>query len=119
MYKGACYIPPLSHFYTVHVETVDWLLQKHTFDTDLLLYGDYNARFTFNDVGLLCNGRTSPRSDIMFDFFSSLNLYQLNDILNITDSQLNLVISNNPQVNVMSLDNSIVPFDQYHPVLTT
>jgi hypothetical protein len=56
---------------------------------------------------------------MIFDCFSSLNLHQLNNILNVHGSQLDLVFSNNPLVNVMPLDDSIVPIDLYHSVLTT
>jgi len=59
------------------------------------------------------------RSEIIFDCFSSLNLHQSNNILNVHGSQLDLVFSNNPLVNVMPSDDSIVPIDLYHPVLTT
>jgi len=121
---GACYLTPHSPLnnYTVHTEMVEWLFNKYTFDTNLLLYGDYylpQVRFTSNDIGLICNGTISSRSEIIFDCFSSLNLHQLNNILNVHGCQLDLVFSNNPLVNVMPSDDSIVPIDLYHPVLTT
>jgi len=77
------------------------------------------VRFISNDIGLICNGTISSRSEIIFDCFSSLNLHQLNNILNVHGSQLDLFFSNNPLVNVMLSDDSIVPIDLYHPVLTT
>lgn len=121
---GACYIPSNSplNSYIVHAETVEWLFNKYTFDTNLLLYRDYNlpqVHFTSKDISLICNRTISSHSEIIFDCFSSLNLHQLNNILNIYGTQLDLVFSNNPLINVMPLDDSIVPIDLYHPVLTT
>jgi hypothetical protein len=77
------------------------------------------VRFTSNDIGLICNETITSRSEIIFDCFSSLNLHQLNNILNAYSSQLDLVFSNNPLVNIMSLDDSIVSIDLYYTIPTT
>lgn len=75
--------------------------------------------FTSNNIGLICSGKNSLSSEAVFESFLSLNFYQLNNILNSLNSQLDLVFSNNPQIIVKPFDNSIVPLDQYHPVLIT
>lgn len=43
----------------------------------------------------------------------------MNNVLNNNDTQLDLIFSNNPLINVLPLDNSIVPLDKHHPILTT
>jgi len=110
--------------YTAHTETVEWLLNKFSLETNLILYGDYNlpqVRFASNEVGLVSNNNhgSTQCSQIVNDCFSSLNLYQLNDVLNCRGTQLDLVFSNNPFINIQPLDNSLVPLDKYHYVLTT
>jgi len=76
----ACYIlpnGPISCYY-VHTKTVEWILNKYTFYMNLILYGNYKlpqVRFTCNDIGSICNGHTSTRSEMILDFFSSLNLH--------------------------------------------
>lgn len=89
---------------------------------NLILYDDYNllhVRFTSNNIGLKCRGRSSECLELINVCFSSLNLYKLNNVLNNREIQLDLVFSNNSLINGMPLVNSIVPIDLYRPVLVS
>jgi len=84
---GACYIPPTSNLnsYIEHTNTIEYLLSNADTNTHIILSGNYNLTgntFYKNTFGLKYSGVRSQKANIIFDSFSSLNLYQMNAYAN-------------------------------------
>lgn len=119
---GTCYIPPASPvtIYKTHVETIDYLYSLFDSNTQFILAGDYNlpnVKFTNDDLGMLYSGVHTPSADVIFEHFSSLNLYQINMIENEFNKTLDLVFVTNNSTHVNKSEDNLVPLDKHHPAL--
>jgi len=80
------------------------------------MVGDFNLsqiRFENNEIGLTYKGSIMCHNvaNIIFECFSSLNLYQMNSILNECGSQLDLVFFSSNLIKMSSTYYSLVPLD--------
>lgn len=85
-------------------------------NTDLLLFGDFNLPH-LNKAMSNPNLNLASSESIFLQNISSLNLFQINYILNSKNSMLDLILSNSPSSNVSLHNDPIVPIDAYHPPL--
>lgn len=119
---GSCYIPEVSPLstYETHVDTVNWLFEGFGDNLNLILSGDYNFRgttFSYDNTGLVANGRMSETVNTVFDVFSTYNLSQYNSLRNPFGNTLDLVFSNLELLSVDLCTNPLVPIDIPHPPL--
>jgi hypothetical protein len=119
---GTCYIPPgkSASSYLFHIQTVENILSKYYNNVDILLVGNYNlpgSIFTNDNTGLFF-GVHSVQAQIIFNSFSFLNLYQLNNTENSKGSILDLVFTNISNLVVYNELNSLVKIDSYHPSIS-
>jgi hypothetical protein len=119
---GACYLPPSSNInsYLDHTNTIESLLSNADTNTNIILSGDYNlsgTKFYNNTFGLKYIGTRSQKSDIIFNSFSSLNLYQMNACVNDFGSTLDLIFTDVKNLTVSLSNQHLVKLDRYHPAL--
>lgn len=119
---GTCYIPPASpvNIYTSHIETIDYLYSLSDNSTQFILAGDYNlsnVKSINDDLGMLYSSIHTPSADIIFEHFSSLNLYQINMIKNEFGNSLDLIFVTKNTTHVNKSEDNLIPLDKYHPVL--
>lgn len=113
---GSVYIPPNSDLsiYKNHCEDVEYVITKYPAHK-IIICGDYNlSNCKFNDPNY------SPISDCerdILDMCSYLNLSQLNNVPNVNNRILDLIFSNEDDVNVYESPEFIVPIDKHHPSL--
>jgi len=83
------------------------------------MVGDSNllqTSFENNEIGLTYKGSNCHNvTNIIFECFSSLNLYQMNSTLNEYGLRLDLVFSSSNLIKISSTYNSLVPLDRYLP----
>ncbi|XP_050534985.1 uncharacterized protein LOC126902005 [Daktulosphaira vitifoliae] len=118
---GTCYIPPVSPFstYVAHTEAIDYLCSLFV-DTQIILSGDYNlpnVKFSNDDLGMVYLGNYSQNSDIIFEQFSHLNFYQVNEVGNDSGKILDLIFVSNNSTRVKKSEDNLVPVDSFHPAL--
>lgn len=118
---GGVYIPPLSSsiIYESHLNSIEYLNNHypgHTF----IICGDYNipeVSWDNDDNGLTYFFTSSSRASCVPEAFSSLNFYQNNNIINCSNSILDLVFCNNKFLTIEKSLEPAVPIDPYHPAL--
>ncbi|XP_050531542.1 uncharacterized protein LOC126900110 [Daktulosphaira vitifoliae] len=119
---GTCYIPEVSPLsvYETHVNTVNWLYENFGDNVDLIICGDYNFRgttFSYDNTGLIVNGRMPTAVNVVFDAFSIFNMSQFNSLCNPYGNTLDLVFSNLDLLSVDLCTSPLVPIDKPHPPL--
>lgn len=88
--------------------------------TQFILAGDYNlpnVKFLNNDLGMIYSGVHTPSADIIFEHFSSLNLYQINMIENEFGNSLDLIFVTKNSTRANKSEDFVVPLDKYHSAL--
>ena len=115
------YIPPQSSvdFYERYCQSVEDVCESCNCG-NIILCGDFNLpniRWQNDEFGAHISGGQSPQSRILSDLIAYLNLNQLNNISNVYGDFLDLIFTNIESCN-LTVANSILPCDAYHPSLT-
>ena len=87
---------------------------------NIILCGDFNLpniKWQNDEFGAHISGGQSPQSRILSDLIAYLNLNQRNNISNVYGDFLDLIFTNIESYN-LTVANSILPCDAYHPSLT-
>jgi hypothetical protein len=117
----AIYLPPYYplQLYESHVSVVDEVISLHS-PHSFILVGDYNLPnidWSFDNLGLVATGVSSPSLSLIVDSISLHNFFQCNYVQNSFCGVLDLVFSSSNNVSTYNATSPLVPADLYHPLL--